>query len=535
MKQAQKILSSKTLHWVVALTVLSVFAHSIFAHSIPAQSNPRPRIVVTADPELDDNNSLLRFLLYSTDVQVEGLIYASSQFHLKGDGKGTKRLVPGREYTRFGLNICPCESWRWAPDERFIHDAVEAYEKVYPNLKVHNPDYPSPDDLKSKIRFGNVEFDGDFSKDTPGSDLIKSLMLDDQPGPLYITAWGGASTIARALKSIEEQYEGKAEWPSIKARVSKKVILLPSSDQDDTFANYIRPNWPEMAYLQYTGGPKYGFAAQIGASPMDSVYYTAEWLQKHILRQGPMGALYRVWGDGKQMVKDDIMDFFGPAGQYSLDELKKRGYIVWMPLQKPGSWISEGDTPTFMGMLANGLRAYESGDYGGWGGYANNNVLKFGIGDSTNTDTTVESLTSAVVNSTQRSEEKTFPNFFPAAENDLSARFKWSVTPHFKDANHEPKVSMDGPLDIKAHAGEKVKLSGNASDPDGDKVSVKWWQFRVGSYPKEVAVANPNSARTAFIVPAHAKPGQTIHLILEATDDGSPALTRYQRVIVTVE
>src|ERR1035441_8815355 len=97
----------------------------------PAASNRvKPRVVVTTDPELDDSNSLVRFLLYSTDVRVEGLVYASSQFHWKGDGKGTKWSVPGREYTRFGLNLCPCTSWRWAPGERFIDDAVEAYEKV---------------------------------------------------------------------------------------------------------------------------------------------------------------------------------------------------------------------------------------------------------------------------------------------------------------------------------------------------------------------------------------------------------------------
>lgn len=37
-----------------------------------------------------------------------------------------------------------------------------------------------------------------------------------------------------------------------------------------------------------------------------------------------------------------------------------------------------------------------------------------------------------------------------------------------------------------------------------------------------------------FRIPADAQPGQTIHLILEATDNGSPALTHYQRVVITV-
>src|SRR5215210_7820797 len=146
----------------------------------------KPRVVVTTDPELDDSNSLIRYLLYGADFRTEGLVYASSQFHWKGDGTGKKLSVPNREYNRFGLNLCPCESWRWAPDERFIDDAVDVYERVYPNLRVHDPRYPTPAELRSKIRWGNVEFDGDISKDTPGSELIRELLLDDDPEPVYL-------------------------------------------------------------------------------------------------------------------------------------------------------------------------------------------------------------------------------------------------------------------------------------------------------------------------------------------------------------
>ena len=216
-----------------------------------ATASPRyhPRVVVTTDPELDDANSLIRYLLYSTDFRTEGLIYASSGFHWKGDGAGKKVSVPNREYSRFGLNLCPCESWRWAPDEHFIDLAVANYEQVYPNLRVHDRNYPTPAELKSKIRWGNVQFDGDISQDTPGSDLIKALLLDDEPGPVYLFAWGGQSTIARALKSIQEQYSAKPEWPAIYQKVSRKAILSPSGDQDDTYANYIKPNWPDIRTL----------------------------------------------------------------------------------------------------------------------------------------------------------------------------------------------------------------------------------------------------------------------------------------------
>jgi hypothetical protein len=166
----------------------------------------RPRVVITADPELDDNNTLIRALLYSSDFDIEGFVYGSSQFHWKGNGKGTTQYIPGREYTRPQLALGPQTSWRWAPDERFIDDLVETYGKVYENLKVHHVGYPTPAALKSKIRWGNVEFDGDHSRDTDGSNLIKSLLLDDQPGPLFVTAQGGQSTIARALKSIYDEF-----------------------------------------------------------------------------------------------------------------------------------------------------------------------------------------------------------------------------------------------------------------------------------------------------------------------------------------
>lgn len=104
----------------------------------PGEKSSKPRVIITCDPELDDLNSLIRFLLFSTDFRVEGLIYASSQFHWKGDGHGTKWYVPGREYSRNGIGLRTYGKLALGPDERFIDDAVEAYEKVYPNLKVHD-------------------------------------------------------------------------------------------------------------------------------------------------------------------------------------------------------------------------------------------------------------------------------------------------------------------------------------------------------------------------------------------------------------
>lgn len=518
--------------YAVGLLIMCFCSNSTDAQTPSKQE--RPRIIVTADPELDDNNSLIRFLLYSSDLEIEGLIYASSGYHWKGDGKGKKWYVPGREYARFGLDTCPCESWRWSKDERFIHNAVEVYAKVYPNLKVHNPYYPDPDELKSKIRYGNIEFDGDISKDTPGSDLIRSLMLDNKPGQLYITAWGGQSTIARALKSIQEQYEFTTEWENIRKKISHKVVLLPSGDQDDTYARYIKPEWPDIDYRQFLGGPNYGYGAQLGAKPEDSVYMTSAWMKENVSDRGPFGSLYRVWGDGKQMVKGDVMDYFGLSG-YSDDQLRKMGYVVWMPVQKKGSWLGEGDDGTFMNMLGNGLRACEKGSYGGWGGRQMNDreMKAFSIQMS---DTSQQAMVSAIgsITSRQNKDRNAYPDFFPAAQRDFAARLKWSVTSKYSDANHPPVAEIEGPLSLLAYPGETIRLNAKVTDPDGNSVSVKWWQFPVGTYADKVDISDENSAQTKVLIPKNAVPGQTIHVILEATDNGSPSLTSYQRIIITV-
>lgn len=494
----------------------------------------KPRIIITADPELDDNNSMIRFLMYASDVNIEGLIYTSSGFHWKGDGKGTKWFVPGREYSRFGLDTCPCTSWRWAKDERFIHDIVDAYTKVYPNLKMHNPAYPTPDYLKSKIRYGNIEFDGDYSKDSPGSDLIKSLILDDKPGQLFITAWGGQSSIARALKSIQDEYRNTEGWDDVQRKVSRKVILLPSGDQDDTYATYIKPNWPGIEYRQFRGGPNYGYGAQLRATPADSVFLTPDWMKKNISDRGPLGALYRVWGDGKQMVKGDIMDYFGFTG-FTDDQLRAKGYAVWMPVQPKGSWLGEGDDPTFMNILDNGLRAYEKASFGGWGGRGidkpDMNVFAIASGD-----TSQQAMVSALSSMTEQMRQTagSFPDFFPAAQNDFAARLKWSVTSKYADANHEPVVTIEGPLEVLAAPGGTIRLNGSASDPDGDKLTIRWWQIQAGSYQGKAEITEASSLKARVNIPKDATSGQTIHLILEVTDDGLPPLTRYQRVVITV-
>lgn len=487
----------------------------------------KPRVVITADPELDDNNSLIRYLLYSTDYRTEGLVYASSQFHWTGDGKGTKLSVPGREYTRIPNNPCPCTSWRWSPDERFIDDAVAAYSKAYPNLKVHNKDYPTPELLKSKIRWGNVQFDGEMDKDTPGSDLIKKLLLDDEEAPIYLHAWGGGSTIARALKSIEDQYKGTGQWAAIRAKVIRKAILHFSGDQDDTYVKYIKPNWPEIRYRQLAGGLALGYNAQNAVSLEDAAYLSADWMEKNISSRGSLGERERVWGDGKQMVKGDIFDFFGLSGK-SADELRKEGYVVWTPLRDKGEFLGEGDTDTFLNLVNNGLRGYRGNSFGGWGGYSKADPTHGGFGSAD---------FAAMMANMQRGERKRAPThpFLAAAQRDWAERFKWAVTPTYAGANHNPSVSVVGPHQIVAKPGQVLKFSTKSSDPDGDKIAFKWWNWKeAGTYKGDLAVTGEAGGRASLTIPADAKPGDMFQIIVEASDVRPEPLSHYDKVLISI-
>lgn len=477
-----------------------------------------PRTVITTDGEVDDYDSFIRLLLYSNDMDIQAIVYSASQWHWAGDGKGTPFLPENRwEGPREGMSgpqfDAPKPSHRWIGMD-WVPGIIDAYAECYDNLKKHDARYPSPDYLHSIVKVGNIRVEGDMAEPTEGSDYIKDLLLDDVTGPLYLQIWGGTNTVARALLSIEQQYKGTPEWERIYRKVSDKAVLYIIQDQDGTYLNYVQPNWPEIRTI-YNGMQFIGFAyiwKRVTPQPFQEVF-RGEWFRENIVEgKGPLGALYL--GAGIPYPFEDPEDHYGDP------EMVKR-----MPGSDFNDFISEGDSPSYFYLFDFlGLRSLEHPEWGGIGGRFYQSRPRFwkDTGDFNPYTGEVDLF---------------YPQmrWAQVLQNDFAARTDWCVK-EYADANHMPCVSVKGALDITAKAGEKVVLKASAKDPDGDKVTLSWWQYReAGTSDAVLHIKGANTASASFTVPVDAAPGSTFHIILQGTDNGIPALTHFQRIIVTIK
>ena len=448
-----------------------------------AQDDTRHRVIVLSDGEVDDECSMVRFLLYTNEWDVEAIVTTSSQYHWRG--------------------------FKWAGDN-WIEPYMKAYADVYPNLKKHDGRYPSPDYLRSRTVIGNVDAEGEMDKVTPGSELIARVLLDDTDRrPVWIQAWGGTNTLARALKTIEETY------PERMSEVADRMRLFLIWEQDSTYQAYIRPHWG-----------RYGVMTIISDQFLTYFYHWRKYLPQH-----EQGYLDSTW------MRRNIL-----GGHGALCSLYKA--------RDNGDFRSEGDSPAFMHVIPTGLRSFENPSWGGWGGryvpVRENTWLdpvhepgyKYPQGRwYTSSAWGRERLRLNIKNDEmlQRYLKPTWM-WVEALQNDFAARADWCVR-SYADANHQPVVVLAHSADIKARPGSKVSLSAaGTSDPDGDSLTFSWWQYaEAGTYPGLAAISGSGAVSAVLTVPADARPGQTIHVVCEVTDNGTPRLTRYARVVVTVE
>jgi hypothetical protein len=132
-----------------------------------------------------------------------------------------------------------------------------------------------------------------------------------------------------------------------------------------------------------------------------------------------------------------------------------------------------------------------------------------------------------------------------AYQNDFAARMDWTIKP-YKGANHPPVVKLGHPAELSAKSGERVDLSAEGTtDPGGDLLSFHWFCYeepgtrrmsnsRTGVKHDIVGFDQPKADLMVKTGRVMAPGPGTMHLILAVTDHGTPRLTRYRRVIITV-
>lgn len=475
----------------------------------------KPRTIVTTDGEIDDVDTFIRFLLYTNEFETEGLIYSSSMWHWKGDGKGTK-FTSEMEMTRniYGENLTDL---RW-PGTQWIEELLTEYAKVYPNLILHDKNYPTPDKLLSLVRIGNIDFEGEMEKRTEGSKLIAEKLLDDDESEIFLQAWGGTNTIARALKSIEEDYSKNNNWEAIKEKVSKKAIIYTIMDQDATYKKYIGPNWPNIRVF-YNANQFWCFAYpwKRVVPKSQQPYLEGSFMGPNIINDhGPLLKKYYSYGDGQKQAGDPN-HFEGDISKIINTE---RGDFAKY------DFISEGDSPAFLHLVDVGLDNYEDPSRGGWSGrfvLSDENPYRYEDGDK-----------AADLNPETGEMDKSYPQtrWIKAMQLDFAARADWCIA-SFEDANHAPSILVEGGTSITASPGDSVTLRLSAKDPDNHPVALKAWCYEEAGSGKAEVTSKENIATVQ--IPETAKTGDQFHIIVEGTDTGFPALTRYQRVVLTAE
>jgi hypothetical protein len=458
--------------------------------TLAQSTGAKTRLIVLTDieNEPDDSQSLVRLLTYANQIQIEGLI-ATTSIHLQ------KRVAP-----------------------ETIHRIVDAYGKVQPNLLKHEPGYPTAQALKTLIKKGLPVYGmggvGE-GKDSEGSAWIIRQLEKPDNRPVWVSVWGGVNTLAQALWTIQ-----KTRTPEQAERLYRKLRVYTISDQDDS-GPWIRKTFPGVFYV-VSPGYGYEYATWLGMNTGEPgtqpEYVSNAWLAEHIQQgHGPMGALY-----------PDVA--FG----------------------------MEGDTPSFLGLIPNGLNAPEHPDWGGWGGRyvlqtptlvvsrnkpasapaetAETRPIWTNSADSVLAPRTFMPQPVTKEPRAAKSTRATIWRWRPEFQNDFAARMDW-CTKSYKDANHPPVPRLSHPENLTVKSGEQFYLRASEStDPDGDAMSFRWMQYpEAGTYPGIISYENfvSNIYEARPIAPTVTSP-QTIHFILKVTDKGTPALTRYKRVIVTV-
>ncbi len=439
----------------------------------------KPRLVVCTDiapgdVEPDDMESMVRLMAYADCYEIEALI------------------------TTVGWNCDPYPT-EW---KQYLTRVIEAYRKDVSRLMVRSGQkgflsleqengqqkmgyWPSADYLSQRAVMGSqnggIKAVGE-ENDSPGSNLLIRLADEDDARPIYVAAWGGANTLAQAIWRVKQTRTEN----EVRAFV-RKFRIYTITDQD-------------MAY----------------ANRMNLAYSSHMWL-----RQEFKDDLQFIWDEGAWQEQCELGK---RHWKQHVDNIQGHGALgSEYPTYK---WGVEGDTPSFLYVMPNGLNDPEDPTQAGWAGYHERGISPDSLTMAWNS--WQEPVRSISVGYKRR--------FYPDELNDFMARMQWAAEGH---GNRNPRVVVNGkkgltPIVIHAKAGKVVRLDASRStDPDGDALSFQWWQQpEIGGAQLSIQGADQKTA--SIRIPDDAQ-GKRFHVVCEVHDNGPFHLVAYRRVIIIVK
>lgn len=277
-----------------------------------AAEKSKPRLAVLTDigGDPDDQQSLIRLMVYANEFEIEALIASAS---------GT-----------------PGELQRAVTRPDLIRQIVDAYGEVLPNLRKHASGWPTHNDLIQRIKSGNPQRGREFigqGHDTAGSgEIIRLVEQGSADDPLNLAIWGGQTDLAQALHRVKHDrgMDGLSNF-------AEKLRVYDIADQDG-IAEWLRKEFPGLRYILSKAPPR----EDKRKATFRGMYLTGDesltsrdWIESQIRSQGALGALYPT--------------------------------KTWTAPNKHGC-MKEGDTPSWFFFLSLGGNDPDDPTKPGWGG-----------------------------------------------------------------------------------------------------------------------------------------------------------------------
>lgn len=464
---------------IIKIALLVVSFITVY-NNVQAKVNKtlKPRLVVMTDigdcdVEPDDMESAVRLMAYADMFEIEAIM------------------------TTVGWNCDPYpEEWT-----KYLTMVVDAYGKDVNNLmrrsrqKLFMPIakengkqeigyWPSVDYIRSRCMAGSHKAGiGVIGKDndTEGSEFLIRLADEDDERPIWVATWGSGNTLAQAIWKVKQTRSAE----ELK-RFLNKFRVYTITDQD-------------MVY----------------AMRMNRAYSSHQWMRKEFRDD-----LKFIWDEGTWQLQCDLGKRYW---QKHKDYIQGHGALG--SIYPNYKWGVEGDTPSFLYIMPNGLSDPEDPAQAGWAGCHKQGLCPDSI---TYAWTSWEEPQKSI---TEGYKER----FYPDELNDFCSRMQWAKE---GKGNTNPTVRINGihsltPIHIKAKPGTTITLDASKScDKEGNNLSFHWWQHPEASTCKDAEiVAGETHSKVNIRIPSDSE-GKTLHVICEVHDDGPFNLVSYARVII---